>query len=295
MKNFFTTILPNQGTYFVTSIKAKVCRNHPCHSFDEMVRKAHELDAQDYDTFFACASFKEESYIDAEGKLRQRTAKNVGWVKSFWLDIDCGPDKEEKGKGYATINDALAAFSTFVVAIGLSKPHIIFSGGGLHIYWPLTENITKEQWQPVAKQLKALTQSPAIRLIADNSRTSDISSILRPIGTHNYKPGRNGAVVLLKMEGEAINFDMFSQVISKAHEKHCSGSKKPRGVLQLSTTQATFQPETPDNIARVQSALAAINPDCDRDLWRDILFAIHSTGWSCSEEIARSWSKGDFI
>jgi hypothetical protein len=295
MKNFFAAILPDQGTYFITSIKAKVCRNHPCHSFDEMVHKVDELDIQGYDTFFACASYQQESYIGDDGKSHQRTGDNAGWVKSFFLDIDCGPDKASKGKGYINIEEALAALIAFALAVGLPKPFIVFSGGGLHLYWPLTETITKEYWQPVAKQLKDLTQCPATRFIADDSRTADIASILRPVGTHNFKPERNGAVVTLKMAGAPTDFVELSQIISKAHQTHCGGSKKPRGILQLGTAHSISDPETPENIVRMKSALAVINPDCDRDLWRDILFAIHSTGWSCSEEIARGWSKGDLI
>ena len=295
MQTFLTSILPSQGLYFITSIKTEVCRNHPCHSFNQMVKKAHDLDRQGYDVFFACASFKEESHIDADGKRRQRTAENAGWVKSFWLDIDCGPDKAAEGKGYAIIKEALAALQAFIIAVGLPMPIIVFSGGGLHVYWPLTKTITKEQWQPIAKQLKALTQCPAIRLIADNARTSDITSILRPIGTHNYKPERNGAVVTQKIAGVAIDFDQFSQIISKAHQTHCNGTIQPSRGIQLGTLQSAPDPETPENIARVKSALSAINPDCEYPLWRDICFAVHALGWSCSEELARSWSKGDLI
>ena len=294
MKNFLSTILPSQGVYVVTSLKAGVCRNHSCHSIGEMVQKAQGLDVQGYDVFFACASYHQESYIDVGGKRRQRTSENAGWVQSFWLDIDCGPDKAEADKGYATINDALAALLAFVDAVGLPKPTVVFSGGGLHVYWPLTETITKEQWQPVAKQLKALTQCPAIRLIVDNSRTSDIASILRHIGTHNYKPERNGAIVTLKIAGVAIDFDQLSKIIGKAHQTHCGGNIRPSGGIKLGTFQSAPDPETPENIARMESALSAINPDCEYPLWRDICFAIHSTGWSCSEELARSWSAGEF-
>jgi hypothetical protein len=176
----------------------------------------------------------------------------------------------------------------------LPKPLIVFSGGGLHVYWPLTEAITKEQWQPVAKQLKALTHCAAIRLLADDARTSDISSILRPIGTHNYKPKYNGAVVELKINGEPTDFDIINQAISKAHLAHCGSVMQRETTIQLGTTLPP-DPETPENIARVKSALAALNPDCGRDQWRDICFAVHSTGWTCAEELARSWSKGDLI
>jgi putative DNA primase/helicase len=48
--------------------------------------------------------------------------------------------------------------------------------------------------------------------------------------------------------------------------------------------------ETPENIARVKSLLDAISADCGYDRWRNVVWAIASTGWSCGEGIAREWS-----
>jgi len=297
MKDFFSDLLPDEGVKFIAYKNGRGFAHYPCCTADEMVKKAREVDAQGRDVFFACNSFKQESYFDDDGIPHYRTAENAGWAKSFYLDIDCGPDKAAEGKGYATINHALSALQKFISDVDLPLPTIIFSGGGLHVYWPLAETIPKEHWKFVADQLKALTHYPSLRLIADDARTADICSILRPVGTHNYKPGRAGAEVLLKIKGVSTGFDQFSQIISKAHQTHCDGSTKlttrPRSSIDLSVYQP--DPETPENIARVKSALASINPDCDRNLWRDICFSIHALGWSCSEELARSWSKGEFI
>ena len=49
--------------------------------------------------------------------------------------------------------------------------------------------------------------------------------------------------------------------------------------------------ETETDVARLRSALETISADCSRNDWRDTLFAIHSTGWSCAEELAREWSQ----
>lgn len=48
--------------------------------------------------------------------------------------------------------------------------------------------------------------------------------------------------------------------------------------------------ETPEAVERVNSALGAIPADCDRDTWRNIVFAVHSTGWLCAKQIAQDWS-----
>lgn len=51
-------------------------------------------------------------------------------------------------------------------------------------------------------------------------------------------------------------------------------------------------PETPENIERIKRALSYIDPDCARDTWRDIIWAIMSTGWACAMQIALEWSQG---
>lgn len=49
-------------------------------------------------------------------------------------------------------------------------------------------------------------------------------------------------------------------------------------------------PETVENVDRVRSALGTISADCSRDEWRNVLFAILSTGWTCAGELCREWS-----
>ena len=48
--------------------------------------------------------------------------------------------------------------------------------------------------------------------------------------------------------------------------------------------------ETPENKAKVTSALGLLSADCTYSEWRRILWALASTGWADAEEIARSWS-----
>lgn len=48
-------------------------------------------------------------------------------------------------------------------------------------------------------------------------------------------------------------------------------------------------PETPLNIARVKAMLGYIPADCSYDMYRDVVWAILSTGWVCAEDLARDW------
>ena len=53
---------------------------------------------------------------------------------------------------------------------------------------------------------------------------------------------------------------------------------------------AKAAPATPVNVASVHSALAVISADCGYEKWRNIVWAIASTGWDSAEDIARVWS-----
>jgi hypothetical protein len=53
----------------------------------------------------------------------------------------------------------------------------------------------------------------------------------------------------------------------------------------------TPEPETPEAVARVQSMLDAIDPDVDRQTWRQTCWAVLATGWDCAEKSIREWSE----
>jgi putative DNA primase/helicase len=49
--------------------------------------------------------------------------------------------------------------------------------------------------------------------------------------------------------------------------------------------------ESPLRVAVLKLQLAHIKADCARNTWRNIVWAILNTGWSCAVEIAEEWSK----
>lgn len=50
--------------------------------------------------------------------------------------------------------------------------------------------------------------------------------------------------------------------------------------------------ETNTEIAKLKAVLGYCDPSCGRDEWRNLVWGILSTGWSCAEQIAREWSQG---
>ena len=123
------------------------------------------------DAYYALASFKDNS---------SRKVENVSHLRSFFLDLDCGA-----GKPYIDQADAAQALAKFVQDTGLPLPTVVNSGGGLHVYWPVTRDLTLDEWVPVARALKALCKKH--NLHADPAVTADAARILRVPGTHNYK------------------------------------------------------------------------------------------------------------
>lgn len=49
-------------------------------------------------------------------------------------------------------------------------------------------------------------------------------------------------------------------------------------------------PETPRQIAMLEKKLAFIDADCDYETYRNVIWGIASTGWSCAYDIALKWS-----
>jgi hypothetical protein len=151
-------------------------------------------------TYFAMASFKQAI---------NRKHANVAYIKSFWLDIDCGPAKAEAGTGYATKREGLDAAFWAIKDAGLPTPLVVDSGNGLHLYWPLTEAVDAETWRPVAYQLvQAMRERD---LIADFACSADMSRILRPPGTHNWKDAANPKPVrVLHAPAEDYTFERIA-------------------------------------------------------------------------------------
>jgi len=218
----------------------------PISSINSEVAKIHK---KGVGVFFACAEFKTPT---------NRKAENVSGAWGFWLDIDCGPEKAETGKGYIDQETALKALKAFCKHCGLPKPsHIVNSGGGLHIYWALTEFLFYSDWLVCAGKLKALTRQ--LKLLADDSRTADIASLLRVPDTLNYKYDPPRLVKLLHA-GNPYPTSEFLSTIDAAFLANCIPTS-PNTTIRPSNS-ANKMPETPDNIIKSKSALASIDRDC---------------------------------
>lgn len=160
----------------------------------EAVTLARQYAAKGYDVYHACAEFLLPN---------TRTANNAKGASALWLDLDCGPDKADAGKGYLNKVDAFLDLMAFCQKSRLPNPtHIVDSGGGLHGYWVFDRTIPADQWRESAHKFKYLTQTLGLK--ADATRTADIASVLRLPGTLNFKTDPPRPVALLYVASELI-------------------------------------------------------------------------------------------
>jgi len=110
-----------------------------------------------------------------------RTKDGATALRAVWLDVDVKADK-----GYPSLEAAVIAVDKFRRSTNLGAPSaIVGSGGGLHVYWAYSDNLTTADWQRRANGLRALAYQHG--LICDYGVTTDAARILRVPGTRNFK------------------------------------------------------------------------------------------------------------
>jgi len=201
------TVLAPDGWFCVFSIRGKVSpKQKLVATREELDREVANQVEQGRDVFFGCAKF---------GTNENREQENAKYFKSFWMDIDCGPSKatpdSKTGKiaGYIDQETGLAELKRFCKVIGLPKPIIVNSGRGLHVYWPLTNVISQEQWKPVSKRIRQLCVTH--KLIVDPA-CFESSRVLRVPGTFNFKDDGQLPVEVIAV-GKPIEYEELVKLL----------------------------------------------------------------------------------
>ena len=202
-KEFLESVLGSDGFYCTVGLKGpkdNVTRiQRLFDNLDDAISEVFRLDAQGFNAYHAQATFETD---------KNRKQENAKYLKSFYLDIDCGDGPK---KDFPTQAEALIALRTFCRAIKLPKPTIVNSGYGLHVYWRLTEQIPADEWLTAAKQFKQVVNKQGMK--CDQTSTSDSARILRTPGTHNYKNGTPRIVEVVGEIAAAIRFEDFRDII----------------------------------------------------------------------------------
>jgi len=179
LKQFYEKALPTQGVYCISGIdKTGKVSNRFAETLDDVFSTIERL-KKTQNVFVALGSF--EGY--------SRKAADCMFVRSFFIDLDVGEKKDYKDKA-----DAHTALFKLQGAAGLPDPVVIDSGGGIHAYWLMDEDIPAEEWKTYAEKFKALCMS---HITIDPVVTADASRIMRSPDTLNFKtdPPRPTSVI----------------------------------------------------------------------------------------------------
>lgn len=202
-------VCPQEGWYALLCVKNK----------QKVVQTLVETKAQLYeeaksycdsgwDTYFGLASFISEN--------GGRVKSNVKALKSFWLDIDCGEAKakvnEKTGRpfGYPTQKEGLYALQEFCSAMSLPSPTLVNSGNGIHAYWALSEEVTREDWEPVAAKLRSHCEKHKLHV---DHAVFEVSRVLRLPNTFNYNTDKDKKPVEVRLLSPSVDFKEFTALL----------------------------------------------------------------------------------
>lgn len=299
---FLDLVLPDEGSFFYAATwvpkpeyKKKGFFNHTVCNRDEVAAVSRSISRDGTDAYFALASYNEEGYYDSEGKWRQRTYDNAGFAKSLWLDIDCGAEK-----AYPRQKDAVIAVKKFTDDCGLPFPNIVVSSGnGIHVYWTFTKSVPRDIWIAAARRIKALSIHQG--LLADPTRTADIASVLRPIGTNNWKDRTNPKEVkIVGRVGSPLRFsEMARQLNAVCASLNVDMNSQPRAAFSGVSLNSDLQKKQhpPSNAYTLAQKCAVIadmrdtlGKNQNEPLWYKCLGVLAFT--EQGDDICHEWSSG---
>jgi hypothetical protein len=214
---FLAVVLPSpdNGLYCAAELTTKKKEHTFVQKIEEIEPTVGKWVTQNKDTYFALSTFENSG---------KRTADNARYIRSLFIDMD----------GYETKKAAALALDGFLAKTGidlLGNPYIVNSGGGLHCYWPFTEDVAVDEWKPVAENFKRLCKQEALSI--DMTVTADAARVLRIPETFNNKakyatPRR----VRILAEGDTFDFhDLANHIESQL--KNAPPPLPPKGKTDL--------------------------------------------------------------
>ena len=214
---FLAVVLPSpdNGLYCAAELTTKKKEHTFVQKIEEIEPTVGKWVTQNKDIYFALSTFENSG---------KRTADNARYIRSLFIDMD----------GYETKKAAALALDGFLAKTGidlLGNPYIVNSGGGLHCYWPFTEDVAVDEWKPVAENFKRLCKQEALSI--DMTVTADAARVLRIPETFNNKakyatPRR----VRILAEGDTFDFhDLANHIESQL--KNAPPPLPPKGKTDL--------------------------------------------------------------
>jgi hypothetical protein len=162
-RRFLKLILPSGGWIVGWAYKDGKRLQKAFTRIEDLLSWLAQHEAMGFDVYHGCASFTQSKVWNPNkrhwkthevvGGWETRTHANVHSVASLWADIDTR--LSHANAKYADADEATHALWSFCAQLKIPFPLLVFSGGGIHAYWPLEEELTREAWEALARALEA--------------------------------------------------------------------------------------------------------------------------------------------
>lgn len=276
---FFRRILPASGWFYTVAILPEGGAKHRAYKTAEAVRGVDWALSnwnKQYNVYFTPCTWSQPYVQNDKGKNKNCRKRDdlVHRLRCFWLDID-------SAKAGKTLKQSATELHAFCKTTGLPLPNaVVKTGGGLHVYWAFDEEISLEQWRPMAQALQNACKLHGFDV--DHVCTTDSARVLRLPSSRNRK--YSGAPVAeLSSLGEPYQYADIATVLVKYKSEssdvndefsHKSGVQYVPGRMALVAEQCLL-------VAKVAETGGA---ECDEPLWKALLHlcshAIDGTEWA---------------
>lgn len=274
---FLKRVLAEDGYYCIIGLDKK---GRPRQVFKETLEEVDEVVQKfvdsNYNVYFGCAKFKEPT---------RRDVPNAGYFKSLWLDIDCGPDKDQK-KAYPDQEAALVDLIRFCEEVGLPMPTLVNSGLGIHCYWRFRKSINKDEWLPLGKRLKELCREHKFRV--DPAVPADAARVMRMPGTFNQR-GNPPIQVEVLARSPLLDVEEIREILGTGPEllavpDYIKREISPLQQKLMQNKSNSFEKILMKSVEGKGCAqivhIAQNQADCDYNLWRaGLSIARNCTDW----------------
>ena len=222
-----------------------------------------------------------ENCIKEPGDVGQLAGKNFGLAHAYCtptptcaIDIDHYPyAKAWLASHEIEIDSLLGAADAVVISSGKRY--------SLKLLYRLPEGTTPLE----SKKINGQDGKSAIEFrcaTKDGKTVQDILPPSRHPDGHDYRWVGNGSPLKLPVIPTSL-LSLWLTLIANGSRVALRG----RG----SQTIINQRPESPRELANLRRLLSYISADCPYEVWRNVVWAILSTGWLSAEDIAKKWSE----
>ena len=263
---------------------------------DDFERTAMGWDAEGYNVY-AILNDIDEDFTGHSVKDKDITSRRY-----ILIDIDrttkanC-PASDEEVQQALDLSDVICKF---MLEHCWPKPIVVMSGNGIHLYFYLNYlPNTPELTGKIRELLELLGDRFDNTHVKVDRSVYNASRITKVVGTtakkgaeESGRPYRGVKILRLPERGRSLWVPCFDNLLDNTLNALRAGRQPTYWVptkLEIKPKSAQLD-DTPNNRALVARLLYMISPDCDRDHWRPVVWAVLSTGITGTEELARAWS-----